>query len=121
MNEQVASMKEKDHVQTKIESILNHLYKDGIRLSHSMQPQINTLVTLLSPIESNREIPVNYCQLIDEGINPDLLQKDQLIALASKNQKLKGRLVSLALFKDELESLVAVNFPAVYSEYQSNL
>jgi hypothetical protein len=43
-------------------------------------------------------IPMNMVEIVDAGVNPDQIQKQQIQTLVDKNQKLNGRIRSLKVF-----------------------
>ena len=68
-------------------------------------------------------------QVVDSGVNPDQIQKQQIQTLVDKNQKLNGRIQSLKvlfiirlsfnifikqLLKHELNAQIALNYPEIY-------
>ncbi|KAI8895933.1 mediator complex, subunit Med10 [Globomyces pollinis-pini] len=99
------------------------LYKAGVTVSDYqensdkvLQARIQTLVETLKSLDElkdtvKKDIPMNMIEVVENGINPALLRKDQIQTLVDKNQKTNGRIQSLKLLKSELESQIEVNYP----------
>jgi hypothetical protein len=77
------------------------------------QKRIQEMIQLLQEIkvENDFMIPMNVLEMVDHGINPDVLRKEQLQTIVDKNQKTHGRLRSIQLFHDELEQQIRSCFP----------
>jgi hypothetical protein len=83
------------------------------------QKRLQDLLHLLQQIkvETDFMIPMNVLEMVDHGINPDLLRKEQLQTIVDKNQKTHGRLCSIQLFHDELEQQIRSHFPDLLHEH----
>ena len=64
----------------------------------------------MSNFKLQKNIP-NILQIIDDGINPDSYKRDQIQLFIDRNQKTKGRIESLSLFKQELKTQIEANYP----------
>lgn len=113
MREKVAEGEAEDLV---IE-VVNTLLKTGLSIAKSSSEttervsQVVSKLLSLSRVQTLKKVPINLIQVVDGGVNPLELEKNQLKALADKNQKTKGRIESLKFFRDELALLVKANYP----------
>ncbi|KAJ3307098.1 hypothetical protein HDV03_002609 [Kappamyces sp. JEL0829] len=119
-------------VEKQLVSLTNEMYKSGVTIAFGRQTallgeRINRIVALLSDLDAKcksgeieKEIPMNFIEVVDAGVNPDLVQRQQLQTLVDKNQKTNGRIQSLRLFKEELEAQMAVNYPEILEAFYAS-
>jgi mediator of RNA polymerase II transcription subunit 10 len=116
-------MAKQGNIENSLVEITNNLLKAGISIANGAQDsntklrEVTTLINHLKPestaLETPHgtiELPLNLIQVVDQGINPDLLEKDQVKALVDKNQKSKGRIESLKYFREELKNQIRLNY-----------
>jgi hypothetical protein len=101
--------------QQKLLDLVHLILKTGMSIDSTQLPtRINEIVQSLSQLESDPtdfSIPLNVLECVDNGINPDLILKQQLQTIVDKNQKTKGRILSLELLKDEITNQMKLHFP----------
>jgi hypothetical protein len=116
-------------IDKKLVALTNEMYKSGVTIAYNRQTpllgeRINSIIEILSELDESckngeitKEIPMNFVEVVDAGVNPDLVQKQQLQTLVDKNQKTNGRLQSLKFFRDELEAQIAANYPDIHQAF----
>jgi hypothetical protein len=112
----------------KIQEIVNMIFKAGVTLSdiktdtnsilHERLQKVTLLLKELEELDyDDYLVPMNVIEYsilircVDNGMNPDLIKRDQLQTIIDKNQKTNGRLKSIKLFHDELRGQMRVHFP----------
>ncbi len=105
-------------IEQQLLNFVHLLLKTGISIDSPQLPLLmNEIITQLQLLETNTipiDIPISLLECIDQGLNPDLLLKQQLQTIVDKNQKTHGRLLSIKLLHDELSSLAKSSYPDSY-------
>eukprot|EP01111_Echinosteliopsis_oligospora_P017776 TRINITY_DN7831_c0_g1_i1.p1 TRINITY_DN7831_c0_g1~~TRINITY_DN7831_c0_g1_i1.p1 ORF type:complete len:148 (-),score=30.93 TRINITY_DN7831_c0_g1_i1:46-489(-) len=84
---------------------------------------LNKLIQEYEGLENIRHlydvpVPNQIFDYIDQGKNPDLFIKAALEGCLKANERTKGKIQALELFKDELSALLQEEFPAEFEEYK---
>jgi mediator of RNA polymerase II transcription subunit 10 len=110
-------MNEEEKVDEKVTEVINTLLKTGLSISKCSPETMTRIETVieklsaLSSLQTQIQVPINVIQAVDGGVNPLVLEKNQMNALVDKNQKTKGRIESLRAFRAELANLIKSNYP----------
>ncbi|KAJ3274889.1 Mediator of RNA polymerase II transcription subunit 10 [Terramyces sp. JEL0728] len=102
-------------VESKLVEISNLLYKTGVTVSNFeensnevLHKRLNKIMDCLVDLNQLKDhididVPLNILEVVESGVNPDLVRKDQIQTLVDKNQKTKGRLEALRVFSINLD------------------
>eukprot|EP01121_Diplochlamys_sp_Union-15-3_P017615 TRINITY_DN6238_c0_g1_i1.p1 TRINITY_DN6238_c0_g1~~TRINITY_DN6238_c0_g1_i1.p1 ORF type:complete len:143 (-),score=26.88 TRINITY_DN6238_c0_g1_i1:93-488(-) len=93
------------------------------RTQETFYKEINDLITYFNNIDRLREhfnfpIPLQLLKYIDQGINPEVYKKQCVDLCLANNQKIKGKIDSIALFRNILEEEIQKTFPEQLAEYK---
>ncbi|KAJ3326216.1 Mediator of RNA polymerase II transcription subunit 10 [Boothiomyces sp. JEL0866] len=117
-------------VESKLVEISNLLYKTGVTVSNFeensnevLHRRLNKIMDCLVDLNQLKEqididVPLNILEVVESGVNPDLVRKDQIQTLVDKNQKTKGRLEALKMFKNDLTAQIELNYPELKPELE---